>query len=131
MNTRKKIILLGFMIWVITFMSGFLTFVVFGAEADSLGTWNWISAIKEFSITIGLALGLYLLFRQKDQDFKANGRFAGVAWYTTLLLMDLIVLGGLMGLGIALWYPAVLTYSTVAIIPILVGALLASQKDNH
>jgi len=31
-NSRVKIVLLGLMVWAITFMAGFIVFVVFGAE---------------------------------------------------------------------------------------------------
>jgi hypothetical protein len=130
MNKRVKIVLLGLMIWVITFMSGFFIFVIFGAEASDLGVWTWISGIKEFSITIGLALGLFLVYKDKGQDYKRTAWEAGISWYVILLLMDLIVLIGLMGLEIELGYPSIFTYSTVAIIPIVVGYLLAGPKEK-
>ncbi len=130
MNKRMKIVLLGLMIWIITFMAGFFIFVIFDTEAGDLGVWTWISGIKEFSITIGLTLGLFLVFREKGQDYKRTAREAGIAWYVILLVMDLIVLVGFLGLQVELWFPSIFTYSTVAIIPIVVGYLLAGSREK-
>lgn len=128
MDKKFKIPLLGLMIWIIAFMSGFFIFVIFGVEAHDADTFLWISSIKEFFVTVGLALGLFLLFKEKELDHKKTALKAGLTWYLILLLMDLIVLIGLMGLDIALWYPSILVYSVVMIIPIVVGHILSSLK---
>ncbi len=130
MNKRVKIVLLGLMIWVITFMSGFFTFSIFDAEAGGPVVWTWISGIKEFSVVIGLALALFLFYRDKGQDYKSTAWEAGITWYVILLLMDLIILVGLFGIELEFWFPLIFTYSTVAIIPIVVGYLLAGSKET-
>ena len=130
MNKRVKIVLLGLMIWVITFIAGFFTFAIFDAEAGGPVVWTWISGIKEFSVVIGLALALFLFYRDKGQDYKRTTWEAGITWYVILLLMDLIVLVGLFGIELEFWFPLIFTYSTVAIIPIVVGYLLARPKEK-
>lgn len=133
MSKKLKIPLLGLMIWAIAFTSGFFIFVIFGVEVHDTDTLLWISGIKEFFVTAGLALGLFLLYKEKRQDYKKIALKTGVTWYAILLLMDLIVLVWLFGLGIALWYPSILTYSLVMIIPVLVGHLLdkfSNQNNN-
>ena len=130
MNKRVKIVLLGLMIWVITFIAGFFIFVIFDTEAGDPGVWAWISGIKEFSIGIGLALALFLVYRDKGQNYKRTAWEAGIAWYVILLLMDLIVLIGLFGLELEFWFPLIFTYFAVAIIPIVVGYLLAGSKEK-
>ena len=62
MNKRVKIVLLGLMIWGITFVAGAFTFIVFGAEADGpLVETEWITGIQAFFLAIGLALALFLV----------------------------------------------------------------------
>jgi len=130
MNTRVKIVLLGLMMWVITFIVGFVGFVIFDTEADSPSGLLWISGIKALFLGIGLALALFLVYRDKEQNYKRTAWEAGIAWYAILLLMDLIVLIGLFGLELELWFPLIFTYFVVAIITIVVGYLLAGSKTK-
>lgn len=130
MDKRVKIVLLGLMIWVITFIAGFFTFSFFDAEAGGSLVWTWISSIKELSVVIGLVLALILLYRDKGQDYKRIAQRAGITWYLILLLMDLIVLVGLFDIELEFWFPLILTYSIVAIIPVVVGYLLAGRIEK-
>ena len=129
MNKRVKIILLGLMIWLITFIAGFIIFGIFGAEIDSSPVEAlWINGISVFFLGIGLALALFLVYRDKGQDYKRTAWEAGIAWYVTILLMNLIVVIGLFGVKLEFWFPLILSDSAVLIIPIVVGYLLAGRK---
>ena len=131
MNKRVKIILLGFMIWGITFIAGLFIFAIFGAEIDGPPIEAlWINGISAFFLGIGLALALFLVYRDKGQDYKRTAWEAGIAWYVILLLMNLIVVVGLFGVKLELWFPLILSDSTVLIIPIVVGYLLAGSKKR-
>ena len=132
MNKRVKIVLLGLMIWVITFMAGAFIFLIFntGEGEPSIGVLVWANGLKEFSLGIGLASALFLLYRDKGQDYKRTAWEAGIAWYVIILLMNLIVLIGLIDLELELWFPLILIDSSVAIIPIVVGYLLARPKEK-
>ena len=131
MNKRVKIVLLGLMIWVITFIAGAFIFIVFGAEAGGpLVETEWINGIRAFFLAIGLATALFLVYRGNGQDYKRTAWEAGIAWYVIILLMNLIVLIGLIGLELELWFPLILIDSSVAIIPIVVGYLLAGTKEK-
>ena len=132
MNKRVKIVLLGLMIWAITFIAGALVFLIFntGEGEPSTEILVWANGLKEFAVGIGLALALFLLFRDKGQNYKRTAWEAGITWYVILLLMDLIVLVALAGIKLDFWFPSIFTYFTVAIIPIVVGYLLANSKTN-
>ena len=131
MNNWVKIILLGFMIWVITFIAGFFIFFIFGAEIDGPPVEAlWVNGIAAFFLGIGLALALFLVYRDKKQDYKSTAWKAGITWYVILLLMNLIVVVGLFGVKLKLWFPSILTDSMVLIIPIVVGYLLAKHKTK-
>ncbi len=129
MNQRVKILLLGLMIWVIKFMVGGFIFATAGEEV-LLNTYGllWFNGIEAFFVVIGLALALFLVYRDKGQNYKRTAWEAGIAWYVILLMMDLILLVGLLGLELALWFPLILSDFKVVIIPIVVGYLLAGLK---
>ena len=119
------------MIWVITFIAGFFIFVIFGAEVDGPPIEvMWTNGIAAFFLGIGLALALFLVYRDKGQNYKRTAWEAGIAWYAILLLMDLIVLIGLLGLELEFWFPLILLQFKVLIIPIVVGYLLAGRKNK-
>ncbi|MCH7568057.1 MAG: hypothetical protein IIA87_01420 [Nanoarchaeota archaeon] len=131
MNKRVKIILLGFMIWIITFIANFFIFLIFGVEADSPPIdVMWNNGISAFFLGIGLALALFLVYRDKGQDYKRTAWEAGIAWYVIILLMNLIVVVGLLGVKLGFWFPSILTDSPILIIPIVVGYLLAWRKNE-
>ena len=130
MKKRVKIVLLGLVLWVTTFIVGAVGFLIFDTEGDSLSGVLLISAIKALFLGIGLALALFLVYRDKGQDFKSTAWEAGIVWYVILLLMDLIVLVGLFGLELELWYPLIFNYFMVVIITIVVGYLLAGSKTK-
>lgn len=159
MNRRVKIALLGLMMWAITFTSGYFSFAVFGAEDSDHATEEqdhateeqdlstedhspdtedhasetdslWTYGIKALFSGIALALALLLIYRDKRQNYRRTAWEAGITWYVMLLLLDLIVLFGLLGLDIALWFPLILINSIVVIITIVVGYLLAASRDE-
>ena len=131
MDKWVKIGLLGLMIWVITFIAGFFIFFIFDAEADGPPVEvMWINGIAALFLGIGLALALFLVYRDKKQDYKRTGWEAGIAWYAIILLMDLIILVALFGLELELWFPLIFSEVIVLIIPIVVGYLLARPKIN-
>ena len=90
-----------------------------------------INGISEFFLVIGLAVALCLVYRDKGQNYKRTAWGAGIVWYAILLLMDLIVLVGLLGLELELWFPLILSDFGVLIIPIVVGYLLVGPKTNY
>ena len=125
-----KIILLGLMIWVIIFLVGAVGFLIFDTQGDSLSGVLLVGAIKSLFLGVALSLALYLLYKDKNQNFKHTAWEAGIVWYVTILSMDLIVLIGLFGLELELWFSSIFTYSIVAIVPIVVGYLLAGFKEK-
>ena len=129
MNKRVKIGLLGLMIWVVTFVVGGIVFSIAGEDVPLIGI-LWINSIQEFFVVIGLALALFLVYRDKAQNYIRTAWEAGLAWYVILLLMDLIVLIGFFGLELGFWFPSVLLQLKVLIIPVVVGYLLAGPKTK-
>ena len=129
MNIRVKIVLLGLMIWLTKFIVGGAIFATAGEDGPSISVW-WINGIESFFVAIALALALYLVYKDRIQNYKRTAWEAGIAWYVILLLMDLIVLVGLFGLEVELWFPLILLNFTVLIIPIVVGYLLAGPKTK-
>ena len=117
------------MIWLTKFIVGGAIFATAGEDGPSISVW-WINGIESFFVAIALALALYLVYKDRIQNYKRTAWEAGIAWYVILLLMDLIVLVGLFGLEVELWFPLILLNFTVLIIPIVVGYLLAGPKTK-
>ena len=131
MKKRVKIILLGFMIWIITFIANFFIFIIFDVEAGGPPiNVMWNNGISAFFLGLGLALALFLVYRNKGQDYKRTAWEAGISWYLIILLMNLIVVVGLLGVKLGFWFPSILTDSSILIIPIVVGYLLAGPKTK-
>jgi len=129
MNKTVKIILLGLMIWIIKFIVGSFIFLVFtNAEGDPTLGVGWINGISAFFVAIGLAVALFLVYRDKGQDYRRTAWKAGITWYVIILLMDLITIIGLLGVELEAFFPLIFTYTTVIVIPIVVGHLLAGPK---
>lgn len=122
MNLRVKILLLGMMIWIIKFIVGGIIFAIWGEDAAEMLL--LISGIESFFVSLGLALALVLMFKNKIENPKQTLWEAGIAWYGILLIMDLIVLYGVLGLEIEFWFPTIFSYFNVLIIPAVVGHLL-------
>ena len=129
MNKRMKIVLLGLMIWVFKFIAGGIGFAIVGEDGSTIEI-IWIMGIEAFVVVIGLSLALFLVYRDKGQDYKRTAWEAGISWYVILLLMDLIVLIGLLGLKLEFWFPLILLNFKVLIIPIVVGYLLAGSQTK-
>ena len=131
MNKKIKIVLLGLMIWVIKFIAGGFIFGIFGAEIDGPPIEAlWINGISEFFLVIGLALALFLVYRDGGQNYKRTAWEAGISWYVIILLMDLIVVVGLFGVKLMFWFPLILSDFMVLVIPIVVGYLLVRSKTT-
>ncbi|MCH8741855.1 hypothetical protein IH779_03055 [Patescibacteria group bacterium] len=129
MNKRVKIVLLGLMIWIIKFIVGGIGFAIAGEDGSSTEI-IWIMGIEAFVVVIALASALFLVYRDKEQNYKRTAWETGIAWYVIILLMDLIVLVVLFGLELELWFPLILLQFKVLIIPIVVGYLLAGHKTK-
>jgi hypothetical protein len=119
MNRYLKTIFLGFIIWVIPFVA-------------SVFAWNpktnspaidvaWFYALMSFTGAIGFVIAAYYQFR----DFKGNsireGWIVGITWYVELVLLDLIVLVGILGMTMTSYYHLLLTYLTPLILCVAIG----------
>lgn len=123
MDKRVQFILLGFMIWGFRFFAGGIGFGV------PSFTFTQILGLEVFAATIGLALALFLVFRDEGLDYKRTGMEAGIAWYVIFLVMDLILVS-FFSTTLDLWYPEIFFHFKLVIIPIVVGYLLAGPKSE-
>ena len=130
MKKGVKIPLLGLMIWFIPFIVVGISFAIFDIHDEAVRELMLVSAVKSLFLTLGLALALYVVYRDKGQDYKRTAWTAGITWYAILVLLDLVVLIVLLGLDFELWLPSIFSYSMVAIIPVIVGYLLAGPRSN-
>lgn len=125
MNKIIKLILLGLLIWVIPF---FVSIFIWDpvAQAPSIAM-SWFNAFMALSWSIGIVIALSIYFKGDHKDYAKAGITAGITWYLSLLILDLIILVGLLGMPLEDWYPMILTYLNTAIITITVGYILCRK----
>ncbi|MFV2014800.1 MAG: hypothetical protein ACC656_05200 [Candidatus Heimdallarchaeota archaeon] len=120
-----QIVLLGFMIWGLRLIAGGI-----GFAPGATFSLTQILGFETFSVTIGLSLGLLLIFRKNGENYIRKGWEAGITWYIILLFMDLILTAIFVSSGLDLWYPFILFNFKVFLIPIVVGYLLTGSKSK-
>lgn len=117
-----KIILLGFMSWLIPFAASFLFYKPGGELMVPYATFK--SAI----LIIGTMSGCYLLFRyfkHVDHDFIMNGIVVGLSWFAINILFDVIILIPMMKTSFTSYFMSIgLGYLAIPVISIAMGSLL-------
>jgi len=126
MDKRVQIVLLGLLIIFLSTIAGGIGFGGGFNLTQQLG-------FDAIGLAIGLALALFLLFRDNGQDYKRTGLEAGITWYVLLLLVDLVFsfrFSDTTDQALNLFFPAFLFNFQLLIIPVVVGYLFAESKSK-
>ena len=123
MDKRVQIVLLGFMIYGFRFLAGGIGFSIPSISTDVL----LLLSLEFFAASFGLALALFLVFRDNGQDYKRIGMEAGIAWYLIFVVIDLIISFSFSDSPLDLWIPGAFFQFRLVIIPIAVGYLLVEK----
>ncbi|MBT3297415.1 hypothetical protein HN385_00665 [archaeon] len=119
MNKYLKKILLGFIIWVIPFVTSFFVWDV--AANEPTISIAWFNSLMVFTWSIGFAIAAFLYFKDIKVNKFSEGWKTGLIWYIELLLLDLLFLVGLFGMSLGDYYPMLLTYLNVIVISSAIG----------
>ena len=124
MNKILKKLLLGLIIWVIPFAASFFVWDV--ANNMPSVSYPWFYALMGFTGAVGFAIAACLYFRKIKNPVK-EGWMTGLTWYIELLVLDLIVLVGLMGMSFSGFYHLFLTYLSPFALAVAVGYVLKNK----
>ena len=126
MNKYLKIVLYGFLAWLIPFIASFLFYTREGGLTID------IFLFKSIMIIVGSISAAFLLisyFKRVDADYLKEGIMVGVIWFGINILLDLMVLIPMSGMLITNYFTQIgLRYLVIPAMSITVGATLANRK---
>ncbi len=119
MNKNLKILLYGFLAWLVPFFSSFF---FFSREAGLLID---IFLFKTIMIVVGSITGAILLvlyFRVLEKDYLKEGIVVGLAFFAINILLDLVVLIPMSGMSIGDYLTQIgLRYLVLPVMSIAIG----------
>ncbi len=126
MNKYLKIVLYGFLAWLIPFIASFLFYSREGGLTID------VFLFKSIMIIVGSISAAFLLisyFKRVDADYLKEGIMVGVIWFGINILLDLMVLIPMSGMLITDYFTQIgLRYLVIPAMSITVGATLANRK---
>ncbi len=121
-----RIKLLGFIIWGIPFLASFFLWDPVANGPSISG--EWFTAIMWVSLAVGFTIAAMKLFRKETKKSAQKTAFlAGWTWWIQLAALDLIVLVLLLGMDLSMWYSLIVSYLSVPILTIGIGAIVAKR----
>lgn len=126
MNKHLKIILFGFLTWLIPFVSAFFFYTREGKLSID------IFLFKSIMIVVGSISGAILLisyFRRITASYFKEGVMVGFIWLGINILLDLLVLIPMSGMSIADYFTQIgLRYLVIPAMSIAMGTALSNKK---
>lgn len=120
-----KIMLFGFISWLIPFVSSFFFFSKEGLLIDKF-------LFKSIMILVGSASGAGLLiyyFKSVTKNFLREGIVIGLSWYFINILLDFMILLPMSGMSIRDYVMQIaLVYSTIIAMSTAIGASLHTKN---
>lgn len=126
MKKYLRILLYGFLAWLIPFISAFFFYTREGKLNIDIFLFKTIMIIVG-SITGAILLILY--FKKIHADYLKEGILVGILWFVINILLDLLVLIPMSGMSISDYFTQIgLRYLMIPAMSIAIGAALANKK---
>ena len=127
MNKAVKIIGYGAVVWLATFIEGFLLYTQAGEPRLNLGlTFNIFMLTTLFA---GLAL-LAVYFKSLSGDYVREGIVIGVSWQVLHTLLDLFILLPLFDMKISTWWLEIGSGHFILPMMAIAMGVVAQQKSS-
>ena len=128
MNKIVKLLLLGFMTWVVPFIAAFFFFDETGQIAVDMYLFKTVMLLIG-GITGILAIVIY--FKKVQSGFLTQGIIIGVVWFAINFILDVLVLLPISKMGFGDYVIQIgLRYLMIPIMSIMVGILLEKKINN-
>jgi len=126
MNRQIKIILYGFLTWLIPFITAFLFYTKEGELTIDL------FLFKSIMIVAGSAAGALLLiiyFRKIEKNYLREGITVGLAWLAINIILDLIILVPMSQMNTGAYFAEIgLRYLTIPITSTAIGYVAENKS---
>ena len=125
MNKNLKIVIFGFMVWIIPFAVSFLFFPLKASMRPLF------ESIMPLVLTIAVVTLTYYYMKNIDSDFVREGILIGIVWYIINIAIDLVMFlpASPMHMSFADYMMDIgLTYVMIPVITIGMGFLLNSKN---
>ncbi len=119
MNRTLKMVLFGFLTWLIPFLFAFLFYSKEGTLLID------IFLFKSIMLIVGSVVGAFLLvsyFKKLKKNQLKEGIIIGIVWFAMDILLDLIILVPMSKMGIGAYFAQIgIRYLTIPIMSIAIG----------
>jgi uncharacterized membrane protein YpjA len=126
MNKYLKVVLYGFVAWLIPFVASFLFYTSEGTLTVD------VRFFKCVMVVIGTATAAVLLvsyFKKIDSSYLKEGIVVGLIWFAVNILLDVVILIPMSGMTLTDYFMNIgLGYLAMPAMSIMVGAALESKK---
>ncbi|NJD78031.1 MAG: hypothetical protein FIB08_13220 [Candidatus Methanoperedens sp.] len=125
-NKHLKIVLYGFLAWLIPFVASLLFYTREGNLTIDIFLFKSIMVVVG---SISAAILLISYFKNVNEAYLKEGIIVGVIWFGMNILLDLLVLIPISGMSIADYSTRIgILYLVIPVMSILVGKALANKK---
>ncbi len=128
MNKILKIVIFGFLTWIIPFVVSFFFYTPQGQLLMD------VSLFKSLMIVVGSltgALFLVLYFRKVEKNYLQEGITVGMLWFVLNILLDLIVLVPMTKISVETYFAQIgLRYLLIPIMSISIGYVAQSTASK-
>jgi uncharacterized membrane protein YpjA len=128
MKNYLKIVLLGFLTWLVPFVVSFFFFTPERTLAIDEGLF------KSIMIVVGSLTGAVLLvryFKNVSSDYLRHGVTVGLVWLAVNLALDFLILIPMSHMTVGAYLSQIgLRYLTIPIMTIVVGYILAKHESD-
>lgn len=129
MNKPLKIILYGFLLWLIPFITSFLFYTKEGTLTIDL------FLFKSIMIVVGSAFGALLLalyFKKTEKNYLREGITIGIIWFIVSIILDLIILVPMSQMSIANYFSEIgIRYLTIPIMSTTIGYVAENKTAKQ
>jgi len=126
MNKYLKIVLFGFLVWLVPFVASLFFYTAEGKLVID------VFLFKSIMIVVGSIVGAFLLisyFKNINKDYLKEGILVGVIWFGINILLDLLVLVLMFEMPVVDYFTRIgLGYIVIPVMSIMVGEALANKE---
>ena len=127
MKLYSRIILYGFLTWLIPFVAAFFFYNPKGELTVDIFLFKSIMIVVG---SISAAILLVIYFKHVTGNFQREGIRLGIFWFVLNILLDMIILIPMSGMSLPDYFAQIgLRYIVIPVMTIMVGTALANKEN--